>query len=161
MRKHRLPQKVCLFIILAVILGWGVNTCFHKLADNGDSTDQKAVITDVTKGIFDREPSEVQNLREQSVADTDEEGYQEYYFHLLEESEKRIYREMLNGIRKRENGFYLTTSDETKINKVYHALLRIIRNCSGFITVRRYIQLPIREVITVSFLRVIHTQKKK
>ena len=124
MRKHRLPQKVCLFIILAVILGWGVNTCFHKLADNGDSTDQKAVITDVTKGIFDREPSEVQNLREQSVADTDEEGYQEYYFHLLEESEKRIYREMLNGIRKRENGFYLTTSEETKINKVYHALLK-------------------------------------
>ena len=124
MRKHRLPQKVCLFIILAAILGWGVNTCFHKLADNGDSTDQKAVITDVTKGIFDREPSEVQNLREQSVADTDEEGYQEYYFHLLEESEKRIYREMLNGIRKRENGFYLTTSEETKINKVYHALLK-------------------------------------
>lgn len=27
-------------------------------------------------------------------------------------------------IRKRENGFYLTTSDETKINKVYHALLK-------------------------------------
>ena len=48
MRKHRLPQKVCLFIILAAILGWGVNICFHKLADNGDSTDQQSVITDVT-----------------------------------------------------------------------------------------------------------------
>ena len=31
---------------------------------------------------------------------------------------------MLDGIEKRENNFYLTTSEEAKINKVYHALLK-------------------------------------
>lgn len=124
MRKHRLPQKVCLFVILLAVLGWGLNTRIHRSGETGSDTEQQSVIMDVARGIFDREPSEVQNLREQSIAETDEGGYQEYYFNLLGDDERRIYREMLDGIEKRENNFYLTTSEETKINKVYHALLK-------------------------------------
>ena len=54
------------------------------------------------------------------MAETDEAGYQEYYFNLLDEGERRIYREMLEGIQNRQDNFYLTTSEEAEINKVYH-----------------------------------------
>ena len=66
---------------------------------------RQSAILDAAKGIFDREPSEVQELREQSVAETDEAGYQEYYFNLLDEGERRIYREMLEGIQNRAGQF--------------------------------------------------------
>ena len=101
MRKHRLPQKVCLFVILLAVLGWGLNTRIHRSGETGSDTEQQSVIMDVARGIFDREPSEVQDLREQSIAETDEGGYQEYYFNLLGDDERRIYREMLDGIEKR------------------------------------------------------------
>ena len=89
-----------------------------------NDTEYQSVFRNVAKEIFDKEPSEIQALREQDIVQTDEEGYQEYYFNLLGDSEKRIYREMLDGIRQREDNFYLTTSEESVINKVYHALLK-------------------------------------
>lgn len=124
MKKHRLPQRVCLFIILAAALGWGLNGQLHKSGETGSDTEQNSVLVDAAKGIFSREPSEVQTLRKQSVAATDESGYQEYYFNLLGEEDRRIYREMLSGIQNRENNFYLTTAEESRINKAYHALLK-------------------------------------
>lgn len=124
MKKHRLPQRVCLFIILAAALGWGLNGQLHKSGETGSDTEQNSVLVDAAKGIFSREPSEVQTLRKQSVAATDESGYQEYYFNLLGEENRRIYREMLSGIQNRENNFYLTTAEESRINKAYHALLK-------------------------------------
>lgn len=123
MRKYGL-FRICLFVIVAAALGWGANTYFRGSGEAGSNTEQQSVIADVAKGIFTGEPSEVQNLRKQSVAETDEEGYQEYYFNLLGEDERKIYREMLDGIQKRENKFYLTTSEESRINKTYHALLK-------------------------------------
>lgn len=74
--------------------------------------------------FFSKEPGEIRKLREQEVQQTDEDQYQEYYFKLLSEDEQRIYRQMLNGIRKRQNEFYLTSADEDVISKVYHALLK-------------------------------------
>lgn len=70
-----------------------------------------------------REPKEVQKLRDQEVAQTDE-GHQEYYFQLLGEEEKRGYREMLRGIRAREDEFYLSISRDEEVDRVYHALLK-------------------------------------
>ena len=122
MKKRRLPHKICLLVVLVAALGLGLNSV-HRLKESG-SAEQKSAILDAAKGIFDREPSEVQELREQSVAETDEAGYQEYYFNLLDEGERRIYREMLEGIQNRQDNFYLTTSEEAEINKVYHALLK-------------------------------------
>lgn len=122
MKKRRLPHKICLLVVLVAALGLGLNSV-HRLKKSG-SAEQKSAILGAAKGIFDREPSEVQELREQSVAETDEAGYQEYYFNLLDEGERRIYREMLEGIQNRQDNFYLTTSEEAEINKVYHALLK-------------------------------------
>lgn len=77
-----------------------------------------------SNNFFSKEPGEIRKLREQKVQQTDEDQYQEYYFKLLSEDEQRIYRQMLNGIRERQNEFYLTSADEDVISKVYHALLK-------------------------------------
>lgn len=122
MKRHRSFRKICLFAAVIAILGWGLNSEVSK--QKGSSTEQNSTILDAAKGIINKEPSEVQNLRELSVAETDENGYQEYYFNLLGETERRIYREMLDGIRRRDDNFYLTTSEESVINTAYHALLK-------------------------------------
>lgn len=102
----------------------GINFRIHSSVSSENNTEKQSMVMNAAKGIFGKEPSQVQELRTQSVPETDADGYQEYYFGLLNDTEKRIYREMLDGIRKRENNFYLTTSEETVINKVYHALLK-------------------------------------
>ena len=78
---------------------------------------------DTARRLFNKEPKEVQELREQEVPLTDE-GHQEYYFQLLDEEEQRTYREMLAGIRRRDEQFYLTISDDNKVDRIYHALLK-------------------------------------
>lgn len=72
---------------------------------------------------FSDEPEEVRTLREQELV-LSEEGHQEYYFKLLNEEEQRGYREMLNGIRSRQEEFYLTISGDGEVDRVYHALLK-------------------------------------
>lgn len=69
------------------------------------------------------EPQQVKELRKKEVVQS-EEGHQEYYFKLLSEDEKRGYRELLNGIRNREEKFYLTISGDEKVDRVYHAVLK-------------------------------------
>lgn len=69
------------------------------------------------------EPAEVRVLRRQEVPQK-EDGHQEYYFNLLTEEEKRGYREILNGVRKREEKFYLTLSGGDQVDRVYHAVLK-------------------------------------
>ena len=75
------------------------------------------------KGLLDLEPEEVRTLRQKETVQTDA-GHQEYYFHLLDEEEQKIYREMLDGIRERQEEIYLTTADENLISKAYHAVLK-------------------------------------
>ena len=75
------------------------------------------------KDFLSSEPSEVQALRKQDVQQA-VDSFQEYYFGLLGEEEQRIYRQMLEGIQKRQDEFYLTSADEKMISKVYHALLK-------------------------------------
>lgn len=70
-----------------------------------------------------QEPREVRNLRKQEVAQEDE-GHQEYYFQLLDDAEKRGYREMLAGLRERKEEFYLTVSGDVQVDRVYHAVLK-------------------------------------
>ena len=73
--------------------------------------------------FLNREPSEVALLRRAEVPETDE-GHQEYYFKQLDREEKRAYREILEGVRKREEEFYVTLSADDKVDKVYHAVLK-------------------------------------
>ena len=48
-----------------------------------------------------RDPVEVRRLKKQEVETTDQ-GHQEYYFNLLDDDEKRGYREILKGVRAHE-----------------------------------------------------------
>lgn len=73
--------------------------------------------------ILRLEPKEVRQLRKKEVVQSDE-YHQEYYFSLLNEEEKRGYREMLEGISARKEEFYLTISADETVDRVYHALLK-------------------------------------
>ena len=75
------------------------------------------------KSLLDLEPEKVRTLRQKETVQTDA-GHQEYYFHLLDEEEQKIYREMLDGIRERQEEIYLTTADENLVSKAYHAVLK-------------------------------------
>ena len=88
-------------------------------------------------------------------------GHQEYYFQLLGEDERRVYREMLDGIRKRSEEFYLTTGEDNMVDRVYHALLKDHPSCSGYITESRFTKPRTRAKITACFLPDIHIQMKK
>lgn len=77
----------------------------------------------IARSVFSGEPEEVEKLRQMEVAQS-EEGHQEYYFKQLSEEEQRVYREILRGIRARENDFYLTLSDDDSIDRSYHAVLK-------------------------------------
>lgn len=56
---------------------------------------------------------------------SDEEEFflmKEYYYEQLTEMEKQIYRELLDGIQKRETEIYLSVSDSAVISRAFHAL---------------------------------------
>ena len=80
-------------------------------------------IYSAVESIFSGEPKEIQALRQMDVAQTDE-GHQEYYFRQLTEEEQRVYREILTGLRSRDEQFYLTISDDDSIDRTYHAVLK-------------------------------------
>ena len=80
-------------------------------------------IYSAAESIFSGEPKEIQALRQMDVAQTDE-GHQEYYFRQLTEDEQRVYREILTGLRSRDEQFYLTLSDDDSIDRTYHAVLK-------------------------------------
>ena len=80
-------------------------------------------IQSIANSIISGEPTEVEELRQMEVAQS-EEGHQEYYFKQLTEEEQRVYRELLKGIRAREKEFYLTISDDDSIDRSYHAVLK-------------------------------------
>lgn len=70
-----------------------------------------------------RDPVEVRRLKKQEVETTDQ-GHQEYYFNLLDDDEKRGYREILKGVRAHEENFYLSLGGDDQIDRVYHAVLK-------------------------------------
>lgn len=77
----------------------------------------------ILQSFIGGEPEEVRSLRQVQWPDQDE-GHQEYYYQQLDEAQRRCYREMLDGIRRRQEEFYLTLSDEQQIDRIYHALLK-------------------------------------
>ena len=63
-------------------------------------------IVDYIQNLWKQEPEEVRKLRTREVEEYDA-GFQEYYFHLLTDEEKRVYREMLEGIRRRQRMIFI------------------------------------------------------
>ena len=121
MRRRRFPVVwLCLLLLLTagIVLWWKQP---ETSVTQGDSPGLDNIL-DTAKGILSGEPTEVKELRKQEIVQSDE-THQEYYFSLLSESEQKIYREMQEGIAERQDEFYLTTSDENLISRVYHAFL--------------------------------------
>lgn len=112
MKKYRFPKKWILLVNYLLF-------CTLLLCGCGAKSEK---ILSTAKSIMQGEPSEVRILREQELVQS-EEGHFEYYFQQLSDEEKRIYREMLNGIRRREEEFYLS-SESGRIDKIYHAVLK-------------------------------------
>ena len=131
-RRNRLPALiiVCtlLFVAAAVVFqeaGWKDN---RQETDTGHAvieTVQNTIETffDTVRTFLGGEPREVKELRGQEIAQTDE-GHQEYYFGLLNEEERRTYRQLLDGFRNREESFYLTITDNDSIDRIFHAVLK-------------------------------------
>lgn len=123
MKKRRFPWIVLLLCLAAAVgVFWYTSRPenVEKSTDGGLDLDSAL---DAAQKWLNQEPDDVQELREQDVPQTDEE-HQEYYFQILEDKEKRVYREMLDGIRQRRTEFYLTTGEDAVVDKVYHALLK-------------------------------------
>lgn len=123
MKKQRFPWKGLLAVVLLCLGLFWLNGELQQKKDPAEGTSGLENILDDAGALLGQEPQEVCALRQQQVAETDE-GHQEYYFKLLTDQEKRIYREMLQGIRARKEEFYLTTSEDGVIDKVYHAVLK-------------------------------------
>ena len=77
---------------------------------------------DVVYQFLGGEPQEVRRLRKAELVLSDP-GHTEYYFHTLSEEEQRCYREMLDGIRRKDEQFYITLSGDEEVNRVYKAVL--------------------------------------
>lgn len=123
MRKRRFPWGG---ILAAIVLCLAV--LYFAAGREPASVEQEKsqgldAVLETVGSLLGQEPEEVQRLREQEVLQLDE-GHQEYYFKLLSDEEKRVYREMLEGIRKRDTEFYLTSSEDSLIDKAYHAVLK-------------------------------------
>lgn len=76
----------------------------------------------ISGNLNEKEPEQIRKLREAEVALSDGE-HQEYYFSQLNETGQRVYREMLEGIKNREESFYLSVSGNADISRIYHAVL--------------------------------------
>ena len=122
MKKRRLGSFFVPVIVLCVIFfgryGYG-----QKAEVPGAASGAFDIIRSVARSLLSGEPEEVAALREAEVAQTDE-GHQEYYFRQLGDEERRVYREMLNGVRERKENFYVTLSDDDAVNRIYHAVLK-------------------------------------
>ncbi|HJB16192.1 MAG TPA: transglutaminase-like superfamily [Candidatus Blautia excrementipullorum] len=123
MKKRRFPH-VFLLLCLAAAVGvfWYTSQPENRDSSTDSDSDLESAL-DTARSWLSQEPEAVQELRDQDVVQNDE-GHQEYYFQLLGEDERRVYREMLDGIRKRNAEFYLTTGENEMVDKVYHALLK-------------------------------------
>ena len=124
MKKRRFPKLLFLLFLLLIVAGliFGISQKERPVGDQKEKTGLEQM-ADAARAVFDQEPEQVKKLREQETAQT-EEGHQEYYFQLLKDQEKVIYRQMLQGIRERKEEFYLTSSEDEVIDRAYHAVLK-------------------------------------
>ena len=119
MKKRRFPKLLFLLFLLLIVAGliFGISQKERSVGDQKEKTGLEQM-ADAARAVFDQEPEQVKKLREQETAQT-EEGHQEYYFQLLKDQEKVIYRQMLQGIRERKEEFYLTSSEDEVIDSLF------------------------------------------
>ncbi len=121
--KHRIKTALAALLLPVLVAVLVLKFGFGRTdqVPTGTTLEQESFLDSAIE-FFGGEPEEVRRLREMPLTDT-EEGYYEYYFTQLSDEEKRCYREMLAGIRSRNEQFYLTLSGNA-VNHVYNALLK-------------------------------------
>lgn len=125
-RKGKKRKRAAIVLGLTLLLlaaGLRCAESLMKTAALSPPVSKVGLLSRAAERLFFREPREVRKLREREVAQFDE-GHQEYYFQLLNEEERRGYREMLEGIRGREEEFYVSIAADEKVDRVYHAVLK-------------------------------------
>lgn len=120
--KKRKTWKIIFIVVFFVAVLSGIYIYQKKYQSQDFLEKTKKEIWDNLPEIFSGEPKEVRELRKKQTASSDKVR-QEYYFNLLNEEEKKGYREILEGVRAREKEFYLTIYEDAVVNKVYHAVL--------------------------------------
>ena len=120
--KKRKTWKIIFIVVFLVAVLSGIYIYQKKYQSQDFLEKTEKEIWDNLPEIFSGEPKEVRELRKKQTASSDK-GRQEYYFNLLNEEEKKGYREILEGVRAREKEFYLTIYEDAVVNKVYHAVL--------------------------------------
>lgn len=120
MKKRRFPWLLLAGILLLALIP--ARRMGEEALDKNIENEAETLF-DTAKALLSGEPPQVRALRKKELVQKDE-GRQEYYFSLLNDREKRGYREMLEGIRAREMEIYLTISEDEVVDKVYHALLK-------------------------------------
>lgn len=120
-KKHILPAVVLTLLLAAVCSLYAESLV--RTAALSPPVSKVELLMRAAEGLFFGEPREVRELREREVVQTDE-GHQEYYFQLLNEDERRCYREILEGVRNRAEEFYVTMAADERVDRVYHAVLK-------------------------------------
>ena len=124
--KHKKKLLSCLLFLLPLLIGlsaaWVYKTRYLENLPEWSTVHAETNPADAIIQFFGGEPAEVRSLRKAEVAESDP-GHFEYYFQSLSPDEKRCYREILNGIRAREEKFYITLSGDEEVNHVYQAVL--------------------------------------
>ena len=124
--KQKKSRRPVLLLTLLLVIGlftlWTFKAQILEIVPGIKTLTENADPSDALLQFFGAEPKEVRELRKEELITVDE-GHTEYYFSTLSEEEKRCYREMLRGIREREEKFYITLSGDAQVNHVYKALL--------------------------------------
>lgn len=118
MRKRRRLRRLLNVLLFLFLTGCIGIAAYKKLPEY--LSDTKKIEDKVRDTLLDV-PLEVQELREKEISEGSSECY-EYYYAQLEETEKRIYRELLEGIKARQTEIYLSVSDSEMISKAYRAI---------------------------------------
>lgn len=106
--------KILLFLFLIGCIGI---VAYRELPKYWNTEEIKEKVRDTVLDV----PEEVQELRKRETQEASA-GCYEYYYTQLNEQEKRIYRELLEGIEARQTEIYLSVSDSELISKVYRAV---------------------------------------
>lgn len=117
-KKRKRGQKALLFFLLLLFgLGCAGLLVIKKYPDLLDTDKIKEQVRDTVMQV----PEEVQELREREIPEGSAEIY-EYYYQQLNESEKRMYRELLEGVQNLQESIYLSGSISEEISRAFRAL---------------------------------------
>lgn len=116
-RKRKRLVRILKILLCLFAIGCIGIVAYRELPKYWNTEEIKEKVRDAVLDV----PDEVQELRGRETPEASV-GCYEYYYTQLSEQEKRIYRELLEGIEARQTEIYLSVSDSEMISKVYRAV---------------------------------------